>query len=122
VVAVAKQYLGVPYVWGGTSPSGFDCSGLVQYCYDKIGVSLPRTSREQFKAGAYIPPNRLDLLKPGDLVFFAVNADPDEIHHVGIFAGGDSFIEAPCTGDVVRVSSLTGRIQSRGDYVGACRP
>lgn len=122
VVAIAKQYLGVPYVWGGTSPSGFDCSGLVQYSYAKLGVALPRTSREQFHAGAYIPPNRLDLLLPGDLVFFGVNADPDQIHHVGIFAGGDSFIEAPFTGDVVRISSLTGRIDSRGDYVGAARP
>lgn len=122
VVAIARKYLGVPYVWGGTSPSGFDCSGLCQYCYAQLGVSLPRTSREQFHAGAYIPPNRLDLLKPGDLVFFGVNADPDQIHHVGIFAGGDEFIEAPFTGGDVRVSSLSGRIASRGDYVGACRP
>ena len=65
VVAIAERYLGVPYVWGGTSPSGFDCSGLVQYCYRQIGINLPRTSRVQFHAGAYIPPDRLDLLKAG---------------------------------------------------------
>jgi cell wall-associated NlpC family hydrolase len=122
VVAVAKRYLGVPYVWGGTSPSGFDCSGLVQYCYAQIGVSLPRTSREQFTAGAYIAPDRLDLLKDGDLVFFGYNGDANQIHHVGIYCGDGDFIEAPFTGSVVRISSLTARIESRGDYVGAVRP
>lgn len=122
VVAIGKQYLGVPYVWGGTSPAGFDCSGLVQYCYAQIGISLPRTSREQFHAGAYIPPNRLDLLEPGDLVFFGIDADPDRIHHVGMFVGGDTFLQAPSSGDVVRLSSLSGRIADRGDYVGGVRP
>ena len=121
-LAVAKHYLGVPYVWGGTSPAGFDCSGLVQYSYAKIGISLPRTSREQFKIGAYIPPDRLDLLKPGDLVFFGYNGDASQIHHVGMYAGHGDFIQAPATGDVVRISSLDGRIESRGDYVGAVRP
>jgi cell wall-associated NlpC family hydrolase len=122
VVAVAKRYLGVPYVWGGESPSGFDCSGLVQYCYEQVGISLPRTSREQFTAGDYIAPDRLDLLKEGDLVFFGYNGDPNQIHHVGIYCGGGDFIEAPFTGSEVRISSLTGRIESRGDYVGAVRP
>jgi cell wall-associated NlpC family hydrolase len=122
VVPVAKKYLGVPYVWGGTTPSGFDCSGLCQYSYAQIGVSIPRTSREQFQAGAYIPPNRLDLLQPGDMVFFGYGGDPGQIHHVGIYVGDYDFIEAPATGEVVRISSLTGRIESRGDYVGACRP
>lgn len=121
-VTAAKKYLGVPYVWGGTSPSGFDCSGLCQYSYAQIGISLPRTSREQFHAGAYIPPNRLDLLEPGDLVFFGYNGDPDQIHHVGMYVGGGDFIQAPSAGDVVRISSLTGRIESKGDYVGAARP
>jgi cell wall-associated NlpC family hydrolase len=122
VVLVAMKYLGVPYVWGGASPTGFDCSGLVQYCYSQVGIQVPRTARDQYYAGSKIPANRLDLLQPGDLVFFAYNNDPEQIHHVGIYAGGGTYIHAPQTGDVVRVSSLQERISSRGDYVGACRP
>ena len=122
VVAIAEKYLGVPYVWGGTTPSGFDCSGLVQYCYRQIGVNLPRTSRVQFHAGAYIPPDRLDLLTPGDLVFFGRGGDPGRIHHVGLYIGGGRMIHAPYTGARVSRASLIARINSRGDYVGACRP
>lgn len=121
-VTVAKRYLGVPYVWGGTTPAGFDCSGLVQYVYAQIGISLPRTSRTQFTIGQFIPRSRTDLLEPGDLVFFGYGGDSNKIHHVGIYAGGGSFINAPSTGDVVKYSSLTERISSRGDYVGAVRP
>lgn len=119
---VAKRYLGVRYVWGGTTPRGFDCSGLVQYCYRKIGISIPRTSRVQFTFGQFIPPSRTDLLEPGDLVFFAYNGDPHQVHHVGMYAGGGVFIHAPATGDHVKYSSLTDRIRTRGDYVGAVRP
>jgi peptidoglycan DL-endopeptidase CwlO len=122
VVAVAKKYLGVPYVWGGTTPAGFDCSGLCQYSYRKIGINLPRTSREQFHAGVNIPPDRLDLLDKGDLVFFGYDGDSGKIHHVGIYVGGGDFIEAPAAGMDVRISSLTGRIADRRDYVGAARP
>jgi len=121
-VTVAKHYLGVPYVWGGTSPSGFDCSGLVQYSYAKIGITLPRTSREQFHVGTFIPRDRLDLLEPGDLVFFGYNGDAGQIHHVGMYVGSNDFIEAPASGEVVRISSLVARIEARGDYVGAARP
>ena len=121
VVAIAMQYLGVRYVWGGSSPSGFDCSGLVVYVYKKIGVSLPRTSASQYKAGKHIDADRLDLLVPGDLVFFGTNGDPSRVHHVGIYVGSGNYIHAPQTGDVVKISSLTERAASRGDYVGASR-
>jgi cell wall-associated NlpC family hydrolase len=118
----AKRYLGVPYLWGGTTPSGFDCSGLCQYAYRQVGISIPRTSRTQFTTGQFIPPARTDLLEPGDLVFFAYGGDPTRIHHVGMYVGGGIFIEAPGTGGRVRYASLTDRIRSRSDYVGAVRP
>lgn len=121
VVQVALGFLGVPYVWGGSSPSGFDCSGLTQYCYSRIGVSIPRTSASQYLAGSHIARDRLDLLAPGDLVFFGRDGDPSRVHHVGIYVGDGNFVHAPQTGDVVKVSSLTERITDRGDYVGASR-
>jgi cell wall-associated NlpC family hydrolase len=121
VVQIALKYLGVPYVWGGSSPSGFDCSGLCQYVYKQVGITLPRTSSSQYNAGSHIAANRLDLLQSGDLVFFGTNGDPSRVHHVGIYVGNGNFVHAPSTGDVVKVSSLTERISSRGDYVGASR-
>ena len=122
VVSIAERFIGVPYVWGGTSPAGFDCSGLIMYCYREIGVYLPRTSRAQFHAGDYIPPDRTDLLEAGDLVFFGRGGDANQIHHVGLYVGGGMMIEAPYTGSSVRRSSLIARINTRGDYVGGCRP
>lgn len=121
VVGIALKYLGVPYRWGGTSPSGFDCSGLCQYAYKQIGIDLPRTSRSQYNSGAHIAPNRLDLLRAGDLVFFGTNGDPGRVHHVGMYVGNGNYVHAPSTGDVVKVSSLTDRISSHADYVGASR-
>lgn len=121
-VQIGMGYLGVPYVWGGSTPAGFDCSGLVQYVFRQIGVSLPRTSRQQFRVGAFIPPDRVDLLLPGDLVFFGFGGDPDLVHHVGIYVGGGDYLHAPRRGQPVRVDSLTSRIERRGDYVGATRP
>lgn len=120
-VDIALKYLGVPYVWGGASPEGFDCSGFCQFVYAQIGISLPRTSAAQFRVGAHIPPDRVDLLRPGDLVFFGTDGDPSRVHHVGIYVGDGDYVHAPQLGDVVKVSSLTMRIQSRGDYVGASR-
>ncbi|MDO8963777.1 MAG: NlpC/P60 family protein [Coriobacteriia bacterium] len=121
-LSVARRYLGVPYLWGGTTPSGFDCSGLMQYAYRETGISLPRTSRSQYRIGAFIPADRLDLLEPGDLVFFGYGGDSRRVHHVGMYAGNNVFLHAPGTGDHVKYSSLTERISSRGDYVGAVRP
>ena len=99
VVGVAMQYLGVPYVWGGSTPRGFDCSGLVMYVFAQIGVSLPHSSYSQYGMGT---PVSISQLQPGDLVFFAGAS------HVGIYIGGGQFIHAPHTGDVVKISSLSG--------------
>lgn len=98
VVGIAMQYLGVPYVWGGASPSGFDCSGLVMYVYAQVGVSLPHYTGAQWQMGV---PVAYGDLQPGDLVFF------DGLGHVGIYIGGGEFIHAPHTGDVVRIDSLS---------------
>jgi cell wall-associated NlpC family hydrolase len=97
VVGVALSQLGVPYVWGGSSPGGFDCSGLVMWAYAQVGVSLPHSSYAQYGYG--VPVSR-DQLQPGDLVFF------DGLGHVGIYIGGGQFVHAPHTGDVVKISSL----------------
>ena len=110
VVAIAMRYLGTPYVWGGASPSGFDCSGFVMYVYAQVGVSLPHSSYAQYGAGS--PVSRGDL-QPGDLVFF------NGLGHEGIYIGGGSFIHAPHTGDVVKISGLSGWYAST--YVGARR-
>jgi cell wall-associated NlpC family hydrolase len=109
VVAYASNFLGVPYVWGGTSPSGFDCSGLVQYVYAHFGIDLPRTSQEQQTVGTAVS---RDELQPGDLVFFGSPA-----YHVGIYVGGGQFINAPKTGDVVKIASL----DNRSDFTGGRR-
>lgn len=122
VVSIGLRYVGVPYVWGGSSPEGgFDCSGLTQYAYAQAGIAIPRSSRSQFAAGAFIPPDRMDLLQPGDLVFFGYGRDPNQVHHVGIYVGGGNFLHAPQTGENVQVSSLGERIAARADYVGGCR-
>jgi cell wall-associated NlpC family hydrolase len=99
VVGIAMHYLGVPYVWGGASPRGFDCSGLVMYVFAQIGVSLPHSSYSQAAMGS---PVSISQLQPGDLVFFTGAS------HVGIYIGGGQFIHAPHTGDVVKISSLSG--------------
>jgi len=103
VVAVARTQLGMPYVWGGASPqTSFDCSGLVQWSYAQIGLSLPRTAQEQYDATARVVPGDL---QPGDLVFFAFTyptSPSAPITHVGIYVGGGQMINAPDEGDVVR--------------------
>jgi len=110
VVGIAMRYLGTPYVYGGSSPSGFDCSGFIMYVYAQIGVSLPHNAAAQYGYGT---PVSRDQLQPGDLVFF------NGLGHAGIYVGGGSFIHSPHTGDVVKISSLSGWYSST--WVGARR-
>ncbi|MDQ2983838.1 MAG: NlpC/P60 family protein [Actinomycetota bacterium] len=110
VVGIAMQYLGVPYVWGGATPSGFDCSGFTMYVYAQVGVSLPHSTYAQYAMGT---PVSRDQLAPGDLVFF------NGLGHMGIYIGGGSMIHAPHSGDVVKISSMSGWYAST--YVGARR-
>ena len=109
-VSVAMQYLGTPYVWGGESPSGFDCSGLTKYAYAAVGVGLSHFTGAQWNEGVRVP---ADQLLPGDLVFYR----PD-LGHMGMYIGGGQYIHAPQTGDVVKISSMS----DRSDYQGAVRP
>jgi cell wall-associated NlpC family hydrolase len=96
VIAYAEQFLGVPYVWGGSSPSGYDCSGLMHYDFHSVGVNLPRVSQDQQNVGTRISPSQV---QPGDLVFKGEPA-----YHVGMYIGNGQWIQAPETGDVVKIS------------------
>lgn len=109
VVDYARSRLGLPYVWAGSGPRSFDCSGFTMWCYRQIGISLPHSSRAQINVGQRV--SRANI-QPGDLVFFG-----SPIHHVGLYIGGGMMIHAPHTGDVVKIAPAF-----RGDYVGACRP
>jgi cell wall-associated NlpC family hydrolase len=111
VVGIAMQYLGIPYKYGGSSPStGFDCSGFVMYVYAQVGVSLPHNAAAQYGYGT---PVSRSQLQPGDLVFF------NGLGHNGIYIGGGQFIHSPHTGDVVKISSISGWYSST--WVGARR-
>jgi peptidoglycan DL-endopeptidase CwlO len=110
VVGIAMGYLGVPYRWGGASPSGFDCSGFVMYVFAQIGVSLPHSTYAMYNMGT---PVSLGQLQPGDLVFF------NGLGHMGIYIGGGQFIHSPHTGDVVKISAMSGYYASA--FVGARR-
>ena len=105
VIETSLQYLGVNYVWGGTSPQGFDCSGLVQYVYAQHGVYLPRTTYEQENVGTRVSGSDL---QPGDLLFYGAPS-----HHVTMYIGNGRMIEAPRTGDVVKISPVRSYTQAR---------
>jgi cell wall-associated NlpC family hydrolase len=100
--------LKVPYLWGGESPSGFDCSGLIQYVFKSQGIYIPRISQDQQRFAKTIS---ISEIKPGDLVF----NKPSESTHVGMYIGDDMYIQAPRTGDVVKISRLS---RSNMKYVG----
>ena len=125
-VSYALAQLGTPYLWGGESPGGFDCSGLVQAAYAAAGIHLPRTAQDQYNAGPIVPANQ--QLEAGDLVFYGTDASQIshvgicrscQIDHVGIVVDdhGD-MIDAPHTGAVVRIEPYT----TWSNYIGATRP
>jgi cell wall-associated NlpC family hydrolase len=107
VVSEAEKFLGVPYVWGGSSPGGFDCSGLVQYVFAQLGVELPRGSVDQSEVGT--PVASLAEAQPGDLLFFEPGqngAPPGKPGHVGIYIGDGQMIDAPETGENVQIQAV----------------
>jgi cell wall-associated NlpC family hydrolase len=111
VATIAQRYLGVAYRWGGESPrTGFDCSGFVQYVFSRVGVSLPRVVSAQYRVGRAVSRG---ALRPGDIVFF------NGLGHDGIYIGGNRFVHSPSSGDVVKISTITGYYADR--WVGARR-
>jgi cell wall-associated NlpC family hydrolase len=114
LVETSRTYLGVPYLWGGTTARGFDCSGLAMAVYRLNGLQLPRTSREQYEAGTPVPLNRI---RPGDLLFFAPGGR-GAVSHVAIYAGNDTFIHAPGRGRRISLEQL-GAGTFRDTFVGA---
>ena len=102
IVKIAEQYLGTPYLYGGATPAGFDCSGFTSYVFKQMGYNLYRSSYQQLNNG--IPVSKSEL-KPGDLLLFK-RQGASRIHHVGIYVGNGMMIHSPQTGDVVKYTSV----------------
>lgn len=105
IVNKAYQYLGVPYVWGGTTPSGFDCSGFIQYVYRSQGVNLPRVSRGQASSGSYVS---ISNAQPGDILYFGQSS----VTHVGIYIGNNKMIHAPSPGKSVMITDISWHVRN----------
>jgi hypothetical protein len=103
-VATAKRFLGLPYLWGGTSAYGFDCSGLMYRVFESAGIRIPRDAGDQARFGKRVTKEEP---RPGDLVFFAYNEGKGEIHHVGMYVGEGNFLHSPRTGHPVRIDRLS---------------
>ena len=110
LVETAKQYIGTPYVYGGMSPSGFDCSGFVKYIYSLYGVSLDRVAHDQASNGVWVA---RENLQPGDIICFANRPGGSYIGHVGIYVGDNQFIHSPRTGYTVTIESLDSNYGAR---------
>jgi cell wall-associated NlpC family hydrolase len=120
-VSFALSQLGVPYLWGGESHAGYDCSGLVQAAYRSVGIQIPRTSQEQWNTEPHLPADT--VLRPGDLVFFGPS--PSDATHVGMVIRPGEMVDAPHTGTVVRTEPYPTRVGApwgEDEYLGATRP
>ena len=117
VADFAMGFRGVPYRLGGTDPTGFDCSGLVQYVFAQYGIAVPRVVEEQWEYGDKVKPSDIE---PGDLIFFNTKGRGDGASHVAIAIGGDSFVHAPNSTGVVRVEALSSTYWG-SRYIGARR-
>lgn len=117
VVDYAKEFVGVRYVYGGTSPEGFDCSGFIGYVYKNFGIKLSRSAQSMYKNGTKVS---RAALKAGDILFFDASSrkTAGAIDHVGIYLGGDKFIHASSSKGSVRIQKLS---QYKGSYIGAKR-
>ena len=114
-IAAARTKLGDPYLWGGTGPNAYDCSGLTQFAYGSAGIVLPRVAADQWTVGRHVA---LGDLQPGDLLFWATDtSNPATIHHVAMYIGNGLMIAAPHTGDVVKIEPVY-----LDGFIGATRP
>lgn len=104
IVEYAKTFIGTPYAYGGNTPSGFDCSGFVQYVMANFGITMPHSSHDQYSIGVRIEKSQL---MPGDLVFFKYSTSSYRLNHVGIYVGAGNFIHSPVPGQAVQIDSLT---------------